>query len=148
MNHWSFTHVLCTFVSLPTHLLPPWQVNASLKEQEFTEAWGKKAKESFGHIWENFTDPELKKIIGSIQTLGPSNLPLEKRQRVGSAPDRVSKRNIRAKEKMMEEKGFLHLNRKVQGKGSDLSFCWKDKTKSNIFCCPFSTRWYASWYAR
>ncbi|KAJ6660556.1 hypothetical protein lerEdw1_017553 [Lerista edwardsae] len=56
------------------------QVNASLKDQEFTEAWGIKAKESFGHIWENFTDPKLKKIIGSIQTLGPSNLPLDKRQ--------------------------------------------------------------------
>lgn len=56
------------------------QINASLLEQEFIEAWGKRAKESFGTIWENFTDIQLKKIIGSIQTLGPANLPLEKRQ--------------------------------------------------------------------
>uniref|UniRef100_K7FAQ8 Angiotensin-converting enzyme n=1 Tax=Pelodiscus sinensis TaxID=13735 RepID=K7FAQ8_PELSI len=52
----------------------------SLEEQNFTEAWGKKAKELYGSIWKNFTDTQLKKIIGSIQTLGPSNLPLDKRQ--------------------------------------------------------------------
>ncbi|CAI5789816.1 angiotensin-converting enzyme [Podarcis lilfordi] len=57
------------------------QVAASLKEQEFTEVWGKKAKESFGNIWQNFTDPQLKEIVRSIQTLGPSNLPMDKRQR-------------------------------------------------------------------
>uniref|UniRef100_A0A6J0TXI6 Angiotensin-converting enzyme n=1 Tax=Pogona vitticeps TaxID=103695 RepID=A0A6J0TXI6_9SAUR len=57
------------------------QVAASLKEQEFIEAWGKKAKESYGHIWQNFSDPQLKHIISSIQTLGPSNLPVVKRER-------------------------------------------------------------------
>lgn len=61
------------------------QVEASLEEQNFTEAWGKKAKELYGNIWNNFSDNQLKKIIGSIQTLGPSNLPLDKRQQVGKA---------------------------------------------------------------
>ncbi|XP_044303199.1 angiotensin-converting enzyme isoform X2 [Varanus komodoensis] len=56
------------------------QVAASLKEQEFTELWGKKAKESYGHSWQNFSDPQLRKIISSIQTLGPSNLPVDKRK--------------------------------------------------------------------
>uniref|UniRef100_A0A803XZP4 Angiotensin-converting enzyme n=1 Tax=Meleagris gallopavo TaxID=9103 RepID=A0A803XZP4_MELGA len=56
------------------------QVEASLEEQNFTELWGKKAKELYGNMWSNFSDPQLKKIIGSIQTLGPSNLPLDKRQ--------------------------------------------------------------------
>ncbi|XP_053870375.1 angiotensin-converting enzyme isoform X2 [Malaclemys terrapin pileata] len=56
------------------------QILASLEEQNFTEVWGKKAKELYGSIWKNFTDTQLKSIIGSIQTLGPSNLPLDKRQ--------------------------------------------------------------------
>ncbi|KAJ7427155.1 hypothetical protein WISP_09289 [Willisornis vidua] len=56
------------------------QVQASLEEQNFTELWGKKAKELYGDIWNNFSDPQLKKIISSIQTLGPSNLPLDQRQ--------------------------------------------------------------------
>ncbi|KAM8988729.1 angiotensin-converting enzyme [Ara ararauna] len=56
------------------------QVKASLEEQEFMEMWGKKAKELYGNIWSNFSDPQLRKIIGSIQTLGPSNLPLDKRE--------------------------------------------------------------------
>ncbi|NXE25143.1 ACE enzyme, partial [Ardeotis kori] len=56
------------------------QVEASLEEQNFTELWGKKAKELYGNIWSNFSDPQLRKIISSIQTLGPSNLPLEKRE--------------------------------------------------------------------
>ncbi|NWR35416.1 ACE enzyme, partial [Tachuris rubrigastra] len=56
------------------------QVKASLKEQNFTELWGKKAKDLYGNIWSNFTDLQLRKIIGSIQTLGPSNLPLDKRE--------------------------------------------------------------------
>ncbi|XP_038018778.1 angiotensin-converting enzyme [Motacilla alba alba] len=59
------------------------QVTASLREQNFTELWGKKAKELYGDKWNNFSDPQLRKIIGSIQTLGPSNLPLEERERVG-----------------------------------------------------------------
>uniref|UniRef100_A0A803W0Y4 Angiotensin-converting enzyme n=1 Tax=Ficedula albicollis TaxID=59894 RepID=A0A803W0Y4_FICAL len=56
------------------------QVQASLEEQNFTELWGKKAKELYGNRWHNFSDPQLRKIIGSIQTLGPSNLPLEERE--------------------------------------------------------------------
>ncbi|NWS81100.1 ACE enzyme, partial [Toxostoma redivivum] len=56
------------------------QVQASLEEQNFTELWGKKAKELYGDKWNNFSDPQLRKIIGSIQTLGPSNLPLEERE--------------------------------------------------------------------
>ncbi|NXD26865.1 ACE enzyme, partial [Spelaeornis formosus] len=56
------------------------QVKASLEEQSFTELWGKKAKELYGDKWQNFKDPQLRKIIGSIQTLGPSNLPLDKRE--------------------------------------------------------------------
>lgn len=59
------------------------QVQASLVEQEFTELWGKKAKELYGNTWNDFSDPQLRKIIGSIQTLGPSNLPLEEREQVG-----------------------------------------------------------------
>lgn len=58
------------------------QVEASLEEQEFTELWGKKAKELYGDKLNNFSDPQLRKIIGSIQTLGPSNLPLAMRERV------------------------------------------------------------------
>lgn len=58
------------------------QVKASLEEQNFTELWGKKAKELYGDKWNNFTDPQLRKIIGSIQTLGPSNLPLPMREQV------------------------------------------------------------------
>ncbi|XP_026535627.1 angiotensin-converting enzyme [Notechis scutatus] len=57
------------------------QIMASLKEQNFTELWGKKAKDYYGNIWQNFSDPQLKKIISSIQILGPSNLPLEKREK-------------------------------------------------------------------
>ncbi|NXA93401.1 ACE enzyme, partial [Melanocharis versteri] len=56
------------------------QVEASLEEQNFTELWGKKAKELYGDKWNNFSDPQLRKIIGSIQTLGPSNLLLEERE--------------------------------------------------------------------
>ncbi|KFQ49686.1 hypothetical protein N333_13026, partial [Nestor notabilis] len=56
------------------------QVEASLEEQEFMEVWGKKAKELYGSIWSNFSDTQLRKIISSIQTLGPSNLPLDKRE--------------------------------------------------------------------
>lgn len=74
-----------TLVTLRAVAHPPlsMQVEASLEEQNFTELWGKKAKELYGNIWSNFSDTQLKKIIGSIQTLGPSNLPLDKRQQVG-----------------------------------------------------------------
>ncbi|XP_053555757.1 angiotensin-converting enzyme [Bombina bombina] len=56
------------------------QINASLEEQEFNEAWGVKAKELFDPFWENFTDPDLKRIIRSIRSLGASNLPLPERK--------------------------------------------------------------------
>ncbi|XP_078501201.1 angiotensin-converting enzyme isoform X1 [Lissotriton helveticus] len=56
------------------------QINGSLMEQEFSEAWGKKAKELFNETFHNFQDQKLKKIIESVQTLGASNLPLPQRQ--------------------------------------------------------------------
>lgn len=56
------------------------QINASLVEQEFSEAWGKKAKELFNETFQSFQDQKLKKIIESVQTLGASNLPLPQRQ--------------------------------------------------------------------
>ncbi|NWW44331.1 ACE enzyme, partial [Pedionomus torquatus] len=67
------------------------QVEASLKEQNFTELWGKKAKDLYGNIWNNFSDPLLRKIIGSIQTLGPSNLPLEKREQYNTILSNMDK---------------------------------------------------------
>ncbi|NXE84768.1 ACE enzyme, partial [Cochlearius cochlearius] len=67
------------------------QVEASLEEQNFTELWGKKAKELYGNTWSNFSDPRLKRIIGSIQTLGPSNLPLEKREQYNTILSKMDK---------------------------------------------------------
>ncbi|XP_061223897.1 angiotensin-converting enzyme [Neopsephotus bourkii] len=67
------------------------QVEASLEEQEFMEVWGKKAKELYGSIWSNFSDPQLRKIIGSIQTLGPSNLPLDKREQYNTILSNMDK---------------------------------------------------------
>ncbi|NXI48401.1 ACE enzyme, partial [Galbula dea] len=67
------------------------QVKASLEEQNFTELWGKKAKELYGSIWNNFSNPQLRKIIGSIQTLGPSNLPLEKREQYNTILSKMDK---------------------------------------------------------
>ncbi|XP_043911144.1 angiotensin-converting enzyme [Protopterus annectens] len=57
------------------------QIQASLEEQEFVEAWGKKAKQLFDDIRNNFTDSQLKKLINSIRELGSANLPLDQRQR-------------------------------------------------------------------
>lgn len=34
-------------------------------------------------MWQNFADSKLRRIIGSIRTLGPANLPLAQRQQVG-----------------------------------------------------------------
>ncbi|OWK14596.1 ACE, partial [Cervus elaphus hippelaphus] len=66
-------------------LVPSWcpQEEAALLSQEFSEAWGQKAKDLFDPIWQNFTDPTLLRIIGAVRTLGPANLDLEKRQKVG-----------------------------------------------------------------
>uniref|UniRef100_A0A8C2RQA6 Uncharacterized protein n=1 Tax=Capra hircus TaxID=9925 RepID=A0A8C2RQA6_CAPHI len=54
---------------------------AALLSQEFSEAWGQKAKGLFDPVWQNFTDPTLLRIIGAVRTLGPANLDLEKRQK-------------------------------------------------------------------
>lgn len=56
------------------------QIQASLEEQEFVEAWGKKAKELFDDIRNNFTDSQLTKLINSVRELGSANLPVEKRE--------------------------------------------------------------------
>ncbi|XP_028675845.1 angiotensin-converting enzyme [Erpetoichthys calabaricus] len=56
------------------------QIDASSDEQNFTEIWGKKAKELFDDIRDTFTDEQLKKIISKIRILGPANLPEDKRK--------------------------------------------------------------------
>nr|KAF6454491.1 angiotensin I converting enzyme [Rousettus aegyptiacus] len=58
------------------------QEEAALLNQEFSEAWGQKAKELYDPIWQNFTDPILKRILKGVRILGPANLPLEKRQKI------------------------------------------------------------------
>ena len=51
--------------------------------QEFAEVWGQKCKELYDPIWQNFTDPILRRVISGVRILGPANLPLKKRQQVG-----------------------------------------------------------------
>uniref|UniRef100_A0A2I3T2T2 Angiotensin-converting enzyme n=1 Tax=Pan troglodytes TaxID=9598 RepID=A0A2I3T2T2_PANTR len=58
------------------------QEEAALLSQEFAEAWGQKAKELYEPVWQNFTDPQLRRIIGAVRTLGSANLPLAKRQQI------------------------------------------------------------------
>ena len=67
--------------------MPSWypQEEAALLSQEFAEVWGQKAKALFDPIWQNFTNPTLRRIISAVRTLGPANLPLEERQQVGLA---------------------------------------------------------------
>nr|XP_012299551.1 angiotensin-converting enzyme isoform X1 [Aotus nancymaae] len=67
------------------------QEEAALLSQEFAEAWGQKAKELYEPIWQNFTDPELRKIIGAVRTLGPANLPLAKRQQYNTLLSNMSR---------------------------------------------------------
>lgn len=70
----------------PWHpLYPLWcpQEEAALLNQEFAEVWGQKAKELYDPIWQNFSDPILRRVISGVRTLGPANLPVEKRQQVG-----------------------------------------------------------------
>lgn len=56
---------------------------ASLEKQNFTEAWGKLAKETFPDtLLDTFTDPTLKNLIKKIDVLGPANLPTTERERV------------------------------------------------------------------
>lgn len=59
------------------------QVEASLEEQAFTEAWGKEAKELYNDtVMASFEDPQLKKIIQGIRILGPANLSPAEREQV------------------------------------------------------------------
>nr|XP_008010356.2 angiotensin-converting enzyme isoform X1 [Chlorocebus sabaeus] len=67
------------------------QEEAALLSQEFAEAWGQKAKELYEPIWQNFTDPELRKIIGAVGTLGSANLPLAKRQQYNALLSNMSR---------------------------------------------------------
>ncbi|CAK6964092.1 angiotensin-converting enzyme [Scomber scombrus] len=53
------------------------QVTASLEEQAFTEAWGKKAKTTFTL---NLTDAQDIKLMNKIKTLGAANLPQKERE--------------------------------------------------------------------
>ncbi|KAA0725565.1 Angiotensin-converting enzyme [Triplophysa tibetana] len=57
------------------------QVIASLEEQEFTEAWGQKAKDTFSDSFIETLNPEVQKILSKIKVLGPANLPTAERER-------------------------------------------------------------------
>ncbi|XP_042639493.1 angiotensin-converting enzyme [Orycteropus afer afer] len=59
--------------------------------QDFDEAWGHKAKELYDNIWQNFTDPELRRVISSIRILGPANLGVAKRQQYNSLLSNMSR---------------------------------------------------------
>ncbi|XP_051035002.1 angiotensin-converting enzyme isoform X2 [Phodopus roborovskii] len=67
------------------------QEEAELIGQEFDEVWGKKAKELFDPIWQNFTDSKLRRVIETIRTLGPANLPLAQRQQYNSLLNNMSR---------------------------------------------------------
>ncbi|KAF6297932.1 angiotensin I converting enzyme [Rhinolophus ferrumequinum] len=56
------------------------QEESALLNQEFAEVWGQKAKELYDPIWQNFSDPILRRVLSGVRILGPANLPLEKRQ--------------------------------------------------------------------
>ena len=69
-----------TLTSLP-------QVNASLEEQAFTEAWGAKAKALYPEsMLATFTDQVAVKLIKKIKVLGPANLPASERETVRQRP--------------------------------------------------------------
>ncbi|XP_061410805.1 angiotensin-converting enzyme-like [Lethenteron reissneri] len=55
------------------------QVAASLKEQEFTEAWGQKAKDLFGNISHGFNETN-KRLLEQIRILGSANLDITERE--------------------------------------------------------------------
>ncbi|KAM5150442.1 angiotensin-converting enzyme isoform 1-T1 [Callospermophilus lateralis] len=67
------------------------QEEAALLSQEFTEAWGQKAKELYDPIWKNFSDLMLHRIIGAVRILGPANLPLTKKQQYNSLLNNMSR---------------------------------------------------------
>uniref|UniRef100_A0A452URE9 Angiotensin-converting enzyme n=1 Tax=Ursus maritimus TaxID=29073 RepID=A0A452URE9_URSMA len=78
----------------PWHpLYPLWcpQEEAALLNQEFAEVWGQKAKELYDPIWQNFSDPILRRVISGVRTLGPANLPVEKRQQYNSLLSNMNK---------------------------------------------------------
>uniref|UniRef100_A0A3B4ZR84 Angiotensin I converting enzyme n=1 Tax=Stegastes partitus TaxID=144197 RepID=A0A3B4ZR84_9TELE len=56
------------------------QVNASLEEQAFAEAWGTTAKEVFSQEVLNSLDPSDKKLMEKIMILGAANLPQQERE--------------------------------------------------------------------
>ncbi|XP_067869242.1 angiotensin-converting enzyme [Heterodontus francisci] len=86
------------------------QINASLEEQEFVEAWAKKAKELFDNIKDNFNDTSLTKIINQINILGPANL----------LPDERKKYNT-----ILSEMDNIYSTAKVcPPDQQDLSKCW------------------------
>nr|XP_019588537.1 PREDICTED: angiotensin-converting enzyme isoform X1 [Rhinolophus sinicus] len=60
------------------------QEESALLNQEFAEVWGQKAKELYDPIWQNFSDPILRRVLSGVRILGPANLPLEKRQQYNS----------------------------------------------------------------
>ncbi|XP_036393879.1 angiotensin-converting enzyme [Megalops cyprinoides] len=61
------------------------QIKASLDEQAFTEAWGKKGKQLFSEtLMDSFNNTDLKKIIKKITVLGAANLPQVERERYNS----------------------------------------------------------------
>ncbi|XP_051925575.1 angiotensin-converting enzyme [Hippocampus zosterae] len=55
------------------------QVNASLEEQAFTEAWGLKAKRVFTRELLDTLDPKDQKLMSNVMVLGAANLPPEER---------------------------------------------------------------------
>lgn len=67
------------------------QEEAELIWQEFAEVWGKKAKELFDAIRQNFTDSKLRRVIETIRTLGPANLPLARRQQYNSLQNNMNR---------------------------------------------------------
>uniref|UniRef100_H0UWL7 Angiotensin-converting enzyme n=1 Tax=Cavia porcellus TaxID=10141 RepID=H0UWL7_CAVPO len=67
------------------------QEEASLLSQEFAEAWGQRAKELYEPLWQNFSDPVLRRIIRAVRILGPANLDLAKRQQYNSLLSNMSR---------------------------------------------------------
>ncbi|KAA0725569.1 Angiotensin-converting enzyme [Triplophysa tibetana] len=57
------------------------QVITFLEEQEFTEAWGQKAKDTFSDSFTETLNPKVQKILRNIKVLGPANLPTAESER-------------------------------------------------------------------
>ncbi|XP_072926854.1 angiotensin-converting enzyme isoform X1 [Hemitrygon akajei] len=85
------------------------QIEASLKEQEFVEAWAKKAKE-FDQIKDSFNDTTLTRLLKNIRILSTSNL----------SPDERKKYNT-----ILSEMDNIYSTAKVCPPGElDLNKCW------------------------